>query len=266
MRAQRRRCRVMGEKQRFVSRRITGKFQSLQLQAVTGALTQLASACHGACMNSPPKQTTLNRDTYRRGVSELVRQDAALAAVVSKWGRPPFWTHAPGFPGLVMAILAQQVSLESARAAFDKLKEAIDSVDPQAFLSLEDETLRAIGFSRQKASYARGLARGIMTGEVDLAALESAGNDDARKRLMQWRGVGAWTAEAYLLFSLRRADAWPSGDLALAKAIAELNGSAARPGREQVDRFADRWRPWRAVAARILWHHYLCERGRDVWA
>lgn len=206
--------------------------------------------------------TTLTDETYLRGISELGIQEASLASVVSRWGNPPFWTHSPGFPGVVIAILAQQVSLESARAAFTKLENAIGSFNPEEFLSLDDNTLRVIGFSRQKASYVRGVARGIMAGEIDLEALESMDNGDARKILMELRGIGAWTADTYLLFSLRRADVWPSGDLALAKAIQGLRGVAKTPGSEEVDRIAEHWRPWRAVAARILWHHYLCERGR----
>ena len=205
---------------------------------------------------------TLTDETYLRAVSVLCMKESSFASVVSKWGNPPFWTHSSGFPGIVIAILAQQVSLESAKAAFTKLEDVSGAFNPDAFLSLDDDTLRAIGFSRQKASYVRGVARGIMAGEIDLEALESMGNADARKSLMELRGIGAWTADTYLLFSLRRADVWPSGDLALAKAIQELRGLATTPGSEEVDGIAGRWRPWRAVAARILWHQYLCERGR----
>jgi DNA-3-methyladenine glycosylase II len=208
----------------------------------------------------------LTEETFHQAINGLSMRDAVLADVVSRWGHPPFWTHAPGFPGIVLAILAQQVSLESARAAFIKLEKAIGSVDPEAFLSLENDTLRAIGFSRQKASYVRRLAHGIISGEFDLAALASMDNDDARNRLMAIRGIGAWTADTYLLFSLRRTDAWPSGDLALAKAIQDLRGVATTPCPEEVDRIADYWKPWRAVAARILWHHYLCARGRTASA
>jgi DNA-3-methyladenine glycosylase II len=163
---------------------------------------------------------------------------------------------------MVSAILAQQVSLESAQATFTKLEAAIGSVDPEQFLSLDDDALRAIGFSRQKASYVRALARGIMAGTIDLEALETVDNDAARRSLVQVKGIGPWTADTYLLFALCRADAWPSGDLALAKAIQELRGLTTTPAPEEVDGIADHWRPWRAVAARILWHHYLCERGR----
>ena len=144
--------------------------------------------------------------------------------ILSTWGPPPFWTHPPGFPGIVLAILAQQVSLESARATFARLELAIGLVEPERLLSLDDGTLRAIGFSRQKASYVRGVAREIVAGSLDLDGLQFVDDEAARKTLVQVRGIGAWTADTYLLFSLRRQDAWPSGDLALAKAIQESRG------------------------------------------
>ncbi len=205
---------------------------------------------------------TLTDATYLRGISQLSARDSALAGILSRWGNPPFWFHTPGFPGIVNAILAQQVSLESAQATFSKLENALSLVDPAEFLTLDDDTLRTIGFSRQKAGYVRGIANGILAGEIDLKAVQSMENDKARQSLMMVRGIGIWTADTYLLFALRRADVWPSGDLALAKAIQELRGWKALPDREMVDRLAEDWRPWRAVAARILWHHYLCERGR----
>lgn len=223
-----------------------------------------AASCACKEMSKPSNHAILTDESYRRGISELAVQDSVIEEVLSRWGHPPLWSHAPGFPGIVIAILAQQVSLESARAAFTKLENAIGSVNPEDFLSLDDDALRAIGFSRQKASYVRGLAHGIMVGKIDLEALEPMNNDDARKRLMEIRGIGSWTADTYLLFSLRRQDIWPSGDLALAKTIQELKGLATTPGEKEVDRIADRWRPWRAVAARILWHHYLCKRCRTA--
>ena len=211
-------------------------------------------------------RSMLTNKTYHQGISELLLQDPDLAEAVSRWGNPPFWTHPPGFPGIVLAILSQQVSLESAQATFTKLENKIGSINPEEFLSLDDNELRAIGFSRQKASYVRGLAHDIAVGEFDLDDLESMDNDPARNRLVEVRGIGAWTADTYLLFALRRSDAWPSGDLALEKAIQELRGLATIPSSEEADRIAEQWRPWRAVAARILWHHYLCERGRKASA
>jgi len=214
-------------------------------------------------MSNPFSHPALTDKTYDRGLSELTMRDSDLAEAVARWGNPPFCTHTPGFSGIVLAILSQQVSLESARATFTKLENIIDPINPEKFLSLEESTLRAIGFSRQKASYIRGVAHEIRVGVFDLEDLESMDNDQARRRLMEVKGIGAWTAGTYLLFALRRPDVWPSGDLALAKAIQELRGLITIPSAKEADRIADHWRPWRAVAARILWHHYLSERGRN---
>ncbi len=213
-------------------------------------------------MREPLNHLTLTDKTYDRGISELTTRDSDLAVAVSRWGNPPFWCHEPGFSGIVIAILSQQVSLESAQATFTKLENVISSINPEKFLTLDGNTLRKIGFSRQKASYIQGVAHEIIEGEFDMEELESMGDDQARGRLMDVRGIGTWTADTYLLFALRRSDAWPSGDLALAKAIQELRGLIKIPSFKKVDGIADRWRPWRAVAARILWHHYLNERGR----
>ena len=204
----------------------------------------------------------LTKRTYHAGILELSALDNDLAWVVSRWGYPPFWIHPPGFSGIVLSILSQQVSLESAQATFFKLENSIGLVKPEEFLSLDDDKLLAIGFSRQKASYVRGIAQEIIAEELDLVDLEYMDNDQARTRLMELRGIGPWTADTYLLFALRRSDAWPSGDLALEKAVQEVRGLTTILGTKEVDRIANKWKPWRAVAARILWHYYLNVRGR----
>ncbi len=162
----------------------------------------------------------------------------------------------------MLAILSQQVSLESAEAAFSKLQRQLEKVTPERFLALDDGTLRAIGFSRQKAGYVRGLAEAIVGGTLDLDEIGRMNDEAARQALIAIRGIGPWTADTYLLFALRRPDAWPSGDLALAQAIRDLRELPSLPSYPEVDDIAESWRPWRAVAARILWHFYLSERGR----
>jgi DNA-3-methyladenine glycosylase II len=204
----------------------------------------------------------LDPATFGQAASELASRDPDLAGIRSAWGDPPFWTHTRGFPGIVISILAQQVSLESADAAYSKLERVVPEITPQQFLSLDDHALKKVGFSRQKASYVSGIAQGILEGTVDLHALESLSNEHARTSLLGLKGVGPWTADAYLLFAMRRADAWPSGDLALQKAIQDVKSLPAMPTPEQADAIADQWRPWRAVAARMLWYQYLCARGR----
>jgi len=203
----------------------------------------------------------LTEPTFAQAIAELAHRDLGLARAVARWGTPPFWTHEPGFPGLVFEIISQQVSLESANAAFAKLGRRIAPVTPEGFLALDDTTLKEIGFSRQKARYVRGLADAIVGGALDLAAVGRMADGEARDALLAVKGIGPWTADTYLLFALRRPDAWPSGDLALAKAIQELRGLASVPSYAEVDAIAEAWHPWRAVAARILWHAYLRARG-----
>ena len=196
-----------------------------------------------------------------RAVGLLARADPDMAAVVEEHGKPPLWARRPGFPTLVHIILEQQVSLASARAAFDRLRAAADPLEPGSFLALDDRELLTIGFSRQKAGYCRGLARAIVAGELDLARLEEAAAEEARARLLALRGIGPWTADIYLLMVLGHRDVWPVGDLALAKAMRSVKGLDVLPGREEQERLAETWRPWRSVAARLLWHHYLERRA-----
>ena len=226
--------------------------------------TPSREARKGDALNHPDQaHLPLTEETFRQGISVLVERDPDLALAIAHWGLPPFWTHAPGFPGLVLAILSQQVSLASAEAAFTRLGQRLSSVDPQGFLTLDDGTLREIGFSRQKAGYVRGLSEALLAGELDLKVLDLMEDDQARETLLKIRGIGRWTADTYLLFALRRPDAWSPGDLALWRAIQDLKGSELFPSDVDVDRFAERWSPWRAVAARILWHQYLSQRGRS---
>jgi DNA-3-methyladenine glycosylase II len=204
----------------------------------------------------------LTEPTFVQVIAELADRDPDLARAVARWGEPPFWTHEPGFPGLVLEILSQQVSLESANAAFAKLGGRIAPITPEGFLTLDDGTLKEIGFSRQKTGYVRGLAEAIGGGVLDLDEVGRMADGEARHALLAVKGIGPWTADTYLLFALRRPDAWPSGDLALAKAIQELRDLPSVPSYPEVDAIAEAWHPWRAVAARILWHAYLSVRGR----
>jgi DNA-3-methyladenine glycosylase II len=204
----------------------------------------------------------MSRAQFRQGIDTLMRGDSDLAASAERWGLPPFWTHPPGLSGIVISILAQQVSLESAQAAFSRLESGLKTIDPTALAKAGVARLRGLGITRQKAAYLAGLARSVSAGEFKLHSLASMTDDEARAELLAVRGIGPWTADCVLLFSLRRADAWPTGDLALAKAAQEVKGLPMMPSWSELDQQAEDWRPWRAVAARMLWHHYLCVRGR----
>lgn len=203
------------------------------------------------------RSRTLTPETLDEGLAVVTARDGALASLLERLGPPPLWSREPGFATLVHIILEQQVSIASARAAFDRLLDRLDEPTPTAFLALDDDCLREIGFSRQKRGYARGLARAIAAGELDLAALAGVGDEEVRTRLTALRGIGPWSAEVYLLMALRRADAWPVGDLALAVAVGEIQGLAARPDRDELVARGERYRPWRAVATFLYWHHYL---------
>ncbi len=206
-------------------------------------------------------QKALTERSLRRAARALAARDRDLARVLELYGPPPLWAREPGFPTLVLIILEQQVSLASARAAFTRLLAAASPLTPQSFLALGDAALRAAGFSRQKAAYCRHLAALIADGELDLDALAGVSDEAARGALLKVKGVGPWTADIYLLMALRRPDVWPSGDLALAVAAHEVKRLPARPTYPQLDDLARAWRPWRAVAARLLWNHYL--KGRE---
>lgn len=209
-----------------------------------------------------PKRLT--RARLARGVAALSEVDADLARVAGAYGIPPLWEREEGFPVLVLTVLEQQVSLASALAAFEKLKAAASPLTPESFLALDDASLRAFGFSRQKALYCRLAARAVLEGELDFDALRSMDDDAARETLLRLKGVGPWTAEIYLLRALLRPDAWPSGDLALQLAAREVKRLPARPTAAELDELAEAWRPLRAVAARLLWLHYLARRGRSA--
>ncbi len=199
----------------------------------------------------------LTSHTLRQAVEALSACDPDLAAIASRHGTPPLWAREPGFPTLLLIILEQQVSLASAAAAFRRLEAATNPLTPQALLELDDSALRAVGFSRQKAGYARGLAQAIAEERFDPAALAAMSDQDAQAELLQLKGIGPWTADIYLLMALGRPDIMPAGDLALQVAAQEIKGLNIRPSPDELLDLAEAWRPWRSTAARLLWQHYL---------
>ena len=198
------------------------------------------------------------------GAEWLAMTDPRLAALLDKHGLPPLWERPEGFATLVKIVLEQQVSLASAAAAYANLEQAVGRVEPALFLTLSDSTLKHIGFSRQKAGYCRGLAKGLLEGSLDLGGLSSMDDAAARTYLTAVRGIGPWTAEVYLLFALRRPDAWPTGDRALVVSMAENLPLDEVPSYETAQEIARAWSPWRSIAARMLWHAYLTRRGRTL--
>ncbi len=153
------------------------------------------------------------------------------------------------------------MSLRSAAAVFARLEDRLGPLTAERVAAAGAARLRMLGVTRQKASYAAGAAREIDSGRFDLAGLARLPDDEARARLMTLRGVGPWTADIYLLMALRRPDVWPAGDLALRASLVEL--FRLRPGADpaaRMEAIAGAWRPWRSVAARLLWVEYLSNR------
>lgn len=191
------------------------------------------------------------------GVSALAAIDEDLAVILERHGPPPLWAREPGFETLVRIILEQQVSLGSADAARKRLIAATGGVEPRKIAVAGEDALRAAGLTRQKARYLVGLSRDLLEGRLDLDAVAAARDDEARLALTAVVGIGRWTADIYLLMALRRPDIWPTGDLALAAAMRRAKGLATLPAAAEQLVIAEPWRPWRAVAARLLWHAYL---------
>jgi len=206
----------------------------------------------------------LNHRTLLEGVRYLAERDKHLAGIVSTYGPPPLWEREQGFPTLIRVILEQQVSLNSAKAAYHRLERAINTPTPEGFAGLTDEELRRIGFSRQKTVYGRELATAILEGRLDLSRLDMLSDEDARKELIRVKGIGPWTADIYLLMALGRPNIWPKGDLALEVAAQRIKGWVIRPTAEEMTVMSKEWQPWRAVAARLLWHFYLSEGKKET--
>ncbi|MBK9164262.1 MAG: DNA-3-methyladenine glycosylase 2 family protein [Acidobacteria bacterium] len=202
----------------------------------------------------------LNARTLTVACDEIGRRCPHMAAVLEAHGTPPLWDRPQGFATLLQIILEQQVSLASAKACFDKLARHLGAVTPDAVLTLNDVELRSIGFSRQKASYARHLSEAILGSSIDLEAIAGLPDADAKAELQRLKGVGEWTSDIYLLMALLRPDVMPRGDIALHTAWHKISGEP-KPQADEFLAIAERWRPFRSAAARLLWHYYLSEKG-----
>lgn len=196
-----------------------------------------------------------------RACNELASRDADMARILDQHGYPPFWSREPGFATLLHIILEQQVSLASARAAFEKLRDRLGKVTPAAFLCLSDEALKACFFSRQKTRYGRALAEAVVSGSLNLESLSQQPDDVVRAALTRLPGIGTWTADIYLMLALHHPDLFPLGDLAAVNALKSLKRLPRDTSREALAELAEIYYPHRTAATFLLWHFYLSERG-----
>jgi DNA-3-methyladenine glycosylase II len=189
-------------------------------------------------------------------LAALNKVDPRFVALLAKAGRPPLRRRADGFAGLAAIIVAQQLSTASANAIWGRLAAAFDPLDPAAILRARPARLRRLGLSAAKVRTLKAIARAVVGEELALAGLEELSADQAHAALTAVHGIGPWTADIYLLTALGHADAWPAGDLALQEAARLAFALPARPTAKEMLQLAEPWRPWRAVAARILWSYY----------
>jgi DNA-3-methyladenine glycosylase II len=197
------------------------------------------------------------------GISVLAAEPV-FAGILERAGPPRFRRRRNGFGTLLHIILEQQVSIDAAAAMHRKLVGLCRPLTPDAYLALDDATLRSCGFSRQKMGYARHLAELVGSGNFDFARLATADDEAALVELLSLKGIGRWSADIYLLFALGRPDVWPTGDLGLQVAIADYLGLGGRPDEAEMRRLGEAWRPWRSVATCLFWQSYLHARGRTA--
>ena len=204
---------------------------------------------------------SFSEENFRALCDKLARKDKDLKLVIKQYGYPPLWRRPEGFATLVHIILEQQVSLASARAAYDQLKARIGTITPKKVLALTDDELRSCYFSRQKIIYVRHLASALVSKELSLHDFHELSNEEIRAKLIAIKGIGHWTVEVYLMMILHRCDLFPMGDIALINSLKEIKGLPKTTSKEDVEKIASRWKPYRTIAAFILWHSYIHKRN-----
>ena len=207
------------------------------------------------------KAQTLTEESLYRAAKTLARRDKDLAAIFKSHGPPPLWARPAGFSTLVKIILEQQVSLASAASLFARLKKNTTPFRPARMIELGEAHLKSQGLTRQKTAYCLDLAEALNNRRLRLSQLTLMSDADVKSALMEIKGLGSWSADVYLLMVLRRPDIFPATDLALVTAVTELKQLPGRPNTDQFLELAEAWRPYRSVAARMLWQYYLARRS-----
>lgn len=191
----------------------------------------------------------------------MAKQDKELRQIIVEHGYPPLFKRPSNFETLIHIILEQQVSLASAKAALLKLKDKIGDVTPDKILALTDVELRSCYFSRQKVVYAKCLANAIVTNEIYIEALCKYDDDDIRTTLKKIQGIGDWTVDVFLMMALNRTDCFPTGDIALINSIKHVKQLPKHTTKEEILQLAHNWKPYRTIAAYILWWDYIKKRN-----
>jgi DNA-3-methyladenine glycosylase II len=207
---------------------------------------------------------TFSAGNFNRYCNLLSKRDEHLRAIIREHGYPPMWTRRQGFETLILTILEQQVSLASAFAAYKKLKEKIGTITPAKILAMSKDELRACYFTRQKQGYAKELATAFVNKQLQWKKFTAMTDDEVRMQLTAIKGIGNWTADVYLMHALQRTDLFPLGDIALVNSLKERKQLPAHISKEDMLAIAEPWRPYRTIAAMILWHAYIKKRNLKV--
>jgi len=197
----------------------------------------------------------ITKSTFAESAHELGRRDKDFARLIKDIGLPGLRSRQTGYSTLLKIICGQQVSTSAARVIGGRLDAIEKPMKPETVLNLGPEKLRKVGLSGQKVNYAIGIAEAVVSGEFSFRRVARMSDEDAIEEMIKLKGIGRWSAEVYLLFALRRPDLWPVDDLGVIKGLMHLKGMKERPRREELVAMAEAWRPWRSVAARLLWHH-----------
>jgi DNA-3-methyladenine glycosylase II len=197
----------------------------------------------------------------KQAISHLANLEPVFQKIIEQYGQPKIPSRPQGFETLVLLILEQQVSIDSAKATFLKLKTKVFSIEPKKLVILPDEDFRAVGVSRQKTSYIKGLSQTIINKEIHLESLADKPATEVRNELIKIKGIGHWTIDVYLMFTLQAPDVMPLGDVAVVHTLKELFDIHTK---EAMAEFATQWAPYRTAATFLLWHHYLNKRNRTI--
>ncbi len=194
-------------------------------------------------------------------IAYLLNRDAIFEKINQQYGLPIQPKRPQGFQTIVLLILEQQVSVDSAKATFIKLKTAIPDFSVENLFSFSEENFRACGVSRQKTKYIKALSEAILLKELDLESLAFKEAEVVRQELIKIKGIGNWTIDIYLMFCLNSLDIIPLGDIAVVNTMKELLDIHTK---EDMEIYAQKWKPYRSVATYFLWHYYLEKRGRVI--
>jgi DNA-3-methyladenine glycosylase II len=198
----------------------------------------------------------LDEEQLAKAVRSLCRKDKRFSAVVKQHGLPSLRASAGGLEAILQMVTEQFLSLAAAAAIWKRLHGRLQPHHPTIILDCPQEELVALGLSRAKAKSFHGLAQAVASGVLDFEALEAMDDATAHKTLVALPGIGPWTADIYLLSVLLRSDAWPWGDVALQAAAQNLFDLQERPDKLAMLALGQKFQPYRAVAARLLWAHY----------